>query len=157
MEQPRDLATLLPGTWRVAATNFPMWLGGGRHYPHFDYRVLSDDPLTLADTVTYTDAAGRERTVVGRDRLRGDEFVWRGNGLLKVAASRWRVTGTGEDDAVVAIRFERTLFTPAGVDILVRPDADLDVRRVVALDTASFGLSPEEFASLSWLAAGAGR
>ena len=156
MPESLDPFALLPGTWRVAGTNFPMWLDGRRHHPRFEYRE-SDRPDVLDDVVTYDDADGRERTIVGRDRRRGDHLVWRGTGLLSIASSRWRVTGTSADGDVAALRFDRTLFTPAGVDVLVRDGARaLDARRALATELDRYGLTPEEFASLSWLAGPSG-
>jgi hypothetical protein len=153
MGESLDLATVLPGTWRVAATNFPMWLDGTKLGPRFGYEVLGTDPLVLSDTVSYRDAAGEEHTILGRDTWRRDGFVWRGAGLLRVARSRWTVTGASDDDSLLAIRFERSLFTPAGVDIIAREDSPHEEpRRIVAADIEAFGLTPEAFASLSWLA-----
>jgi hypothetical protein len=152
MPERLDPFALLPGVWRVAGTNFPMWLDGRRHHPRFEYRH-SRRAGVLDDVVTYDDRDGRERTIVGRDRRRGDHLVWRGAGLLSVASSRWRVTGMSGDGDVAALRFERTLFTPAGVDVLVRTGAGaLDARRALATELDRYGLTAEEFASLSWLA-----
>ena len=146
------LAARLPGTWNVAATNFPMWLDGRRHNPQFTYHKVNADELTLADTVRYTTTDGESKTIVGRDRLRGDEFVWRGQGWLKVLASRWQVVGADDGFDIIAIRFSRSRLTPAGIDVLVRHDAAVStVRSTVAHGTAQFGLSAEEFASLTWL------
>jgi hypothetical protein len=47
------LADILPGTWRVEATNFPMWLTGKRLDPTLTYALVSRDPLVLADDVSY--------------------------------------------------------------------------------------------------------
>ena len=77
MQHFDDVATLqrvLPGRWTVKATNFPMWLSGERRDPAFEYVVLRDDPLVLADEVTYTDADGKTKSIRGVDR-------WNGAGL----------------------------------------------------------------------------
>jgi hypothetical protein len=146
------LVARLPGTWSVAATNFPIWLDGRRHNPEFTYERVDGDELTLADTVRYTTTDGEPKTIVGRDRLRGDEFVWRGRGWLKVLASRWQVVGADGAFDIIAIRFSRSRLTPAGIDVLVRKDASVpSVRSTVAHATAQFGMSAEEFASLTWL------
>ena len=46
---------------------------------------------------------------------------WRGKGLLKVASSHWEVLGWGREEVGwVVIWFQKTLFTPAGIDVLAR-------------------------------------
>jgi hypothetical protein len=146
------LAARLPGTWSVAATNFPMWLDGRRHDPEFTYEKVDGGELTLADTVRYTTADGEPKTIVGTDRLRGDEFLWRGKGWLKLLTSRWQLVGADDAFDIIAIRFSRSRLTPAGIDVLVRKDAAVvSVRSTVAHGTEKFGISAEEFASLTWL------
>lgn len=149
-----SLAELLPGTWTIAATNFPMWLTGERLEPSFSYGLISDSPLVLSDEVSYLTAEGEPKSIIGQDTWRHDEFVWRGKGLLKVAKSHWHVSGSSEDGNVVAIQFSKSLATPAGIDIIVREGADvLEVRAMIARDTDRYGLSPEQFGSLTWLRA----
>ncbi|WBU38961.1 hypothetical protein [Homoserinibacter sp. YIM 151385] len=145
-----SLAGILPGRWSVKATNFPMWLGGAHTDPVFEYSIVREEPLVLADTVHYTDHRRGPRTVVGTDRLRGSQFVWRGRGLLRLVSSRWSVAGS-EGDAI-AIRFERSALTPAGVDVLLREGAESpELRTWVAEDPSRLGLEFGEFASLTWL------
>ncbi|MBH0053959.1 hypothetical protein I6E60_07305 [Salinibacterium sp. SWN167] len=146
------LAAKLPGTWAIAATNFPMWLDGTRHNPEFTYEPAEGDELTLADTVSYTTRAGETKTIVGTDRLQGDEFVWRGQGWLKVLTSRWQVVGADDAFDTVVLRFSRSRLTPSGIDIITRKDVEVpDVRTTVAHATEEFGLTAEDFASLTWL------
>lgn len=145
------LAELLPGSWTVAATNFPMWVSGERRHPRFTYRLLSRTPLVLSDDVSYAEG-GIDKHIRGRDTLRGDGFVWRGRGLLAIATSRWSVAGRSEDGTVVTIRFSRSLATPAGLDVIVREGTEhAELRAMIARSTEGFGLTPEDFASLSWL------
>ncbi len=146
------LAARLPGTWSVAATNFPMWLDGRRHNPEFAYETIDGDELMFADTVSYTTADGEPKTILGTDRLRGDEFVWRGQGLLKLVKSRWQVVGADDAFDIAVIRFSRSRLSPAGIDVIVRKNADVPaVRSTVAHATDQFGISAEDFASLTWL------
>ncbi|WP_255558959.1 hypothetical protein [Salinibacterium sp. M195] len=146
------LARRLPGTWSVVATNFPMWLDGTRHDPEFTYDTVAGEELTLSDTVSYTTKAGEPKTIVGTDRLRGDEFVWRGQGWLKVLTSRWHVVGANDTFSIIVIRFARSRLTPAGIDVLVRKDAtEPAVRSTVAHATEQFGITAEDLASLTWL------
>lgn len=147
-----ELAEILPGTWRVAATNFPMWLRGDRLQPQFTYGLVSASPLTLTDSVGYVTPEGEQKEVVGKDTYRRGEFRWRGKGLLSVASSRWHVSGADEARTLLVIRFSKSLVTPAGIDIVIREGSEHPhLRRVVASTTEELGLSPEDFASLGWL------
>jgi hypothetical protein len=151
--QHDELAEILPGTWIVRASNFPMWLSGERESPRFTYGLVAADPLTLDDDVSYVTKSGETKHIVGIDRWAHTGFVWRGKGLMRLLSSRWSVIGADDSRAVVAIRFEKTLATPAGIDILVRDGHDIDeVRTLVARNTEQFGLSAEDFASVTWLA-----
>ena len=149
----RTLADLLPGTWSVAATNFPMWLAGDKLDPTFSYELVSTEPLVLSDDVAYLEA-GEQKHVLGHDTWRGDEFVWRGRRLLRLVASHWSVTGMSDDGTIAVIRFSKSLATPAGVDIIVREGVEHpELRATIAHATEEFGLSPEEFGSLTWFTA----
>ncbi len=163
MREPLDdqaMADLLPGAWIVAATNFPMWLSGERRNPRFEYGLISREPLVLSDDVTYTTGpgkkAGEQKHILGRDTFHGEEFVWRGTGLLKLFTSRWHVAGVSDDGSIAAIHFSKSLGTPAGVDILVRDGSSVpELRAIIAHATDDYGLSLEQFASLTWLGSGA--
>lgn len=149
---PADLATILPGTWKVRSTNFAMWLSRERKNPRFTYDLVGESPLTLRDDVSYLTADDVEKHVLGVDKWADDGFVWRGKGLLAVARSRWTVAGANDASTVLAIRFEKTLFSPAGIDIIVRESAQVpELRSLIARNTEQFGLTAEDFASLTWL------
>jgi len=144
------LGELLPGRWSIKATNFPMWTGGARRDPVIEYGIVRADPLVLADSVQFVDHKKGATSIVGVDRLRGDRFVWRGKGRLSLVTSTWRVAGA-EGDAI-AIRFEKSAVTPAGVDVLLREGVDLpELRTWVAEDPERLGITFEEFAGLTWL------
>jgi hypothetical protein len=141
---------LLPGTWHISATNFPMWVNGSRRNPEFEYSLRSEVPLVVADRVGYTDEHGRQRTIMGVDRWSGDHFVWRGTGAHSLLRSRWSVAFLSDD--VLVIHFEKSRVTPGGTDIAIRAGTDHpELRRRIASDAAGFGLTLEQFASLSWL------
>ena len=146
-------ADLLPGTWVIAATNFPMWLSGERREPRFNYELLSTDPLVLGDEVSYVTAEGEQKRILGKDTWKHDEFVWRGKSLLKPFTSRWHIAGAADDGTVLVIRFEPSWATPGGIDIVVREGTSHpELRKAVARGSEEFGLTPEEFASLTWIA-----
>ena len=109
----RTLADLLPGTWTIAATNFPMWLAGDKLEPRFTYELISDEPLVLSDDVGYVQE-GVEKHILGQDTWRGDEFVWRGRKLLRLVASHWTVAGISDDGTLAVIHFSKSLATPSG-------------------------------------------
>ena len=80
--------------------------------------------------------------------------------LHKLFPSKWWVVGASGDESIVVVRFAKTRATPAGINVLVRRDASVpNLRGVVAHEHENFGLSPEEFARLTWfdLTASAGR
>lgn len=155
MRAPLDektLAGLLPGTWTVAATNFPLWLSGERTEPSFSYELIGENPLVLSDDVGYLDAEGQEKHILGTDTVKRHEFVWRGKGLLRLAKSHWHVAGASDDGTVAAIRFSKSAVTPSGIDIIVRSGTHHpELRALIARSTELFGLSPEDFGSLTWL------
>jgi hypothetical protein len=148
------LAELLPGIWAIAATNLPVWLTGERAEPHLTYELVSREPLVLSHAASYTSAEDAPKPEVGHDTFRDGQFVRRGTGLHRIVPSRWEVSGWGAGGAVLALRYFAALKTPAGLDIVVRERAQVpEIRALVAGSTDEFGLTPEEFGSLSWLAA----
>lgn len=147
------LAELLPGTWTVSATNLPMWLGGERRDPTYTYEVLAAGPLALSDDVAYLTAEGEEKHVLGKSTWRHDGFVWRGKGRARFTPSRWEVSGANEDGSILVLRFSKSLASPSGLNIVTRQGSEHpELRATIARSTEDFGLSPEDFASLSWLA-----
>jgi hypothetical protein len=127
--QVRDQGTLrevLPGDWRVLATTFPMWLSGRRLQPTFRYGLLTPEPLTLSDEVTYRTRGGATKRIAGVDRFdpATGAFTWRGSGLLRALSSRWRVEHLSGDRELIVLSFERSLLTPAGIDVIGRGAAE---------------------------------
>ncbi|HWH25651.1 MAG TPA: hypothetical protein VNT53_03295 [Pseudolysinimonas sp.] len=152
MQYVDDLALVrstLPGRWIVAATNMPLWVTGQQRQPVVEYSVFSESPLRLRVEISYTDAAGRLKTLGGIDRWHGNGFTWRGEGLKKLVRSHWHVAAIHRD--IVTVRFDKSLVTPAGVDLFVPEGHETaELRSVVAVDPEAHGLSLEEFASLTW-------
>lgn len=130
-----------------------MWLTGEKTEPRFTYGLVSEEPLVLSDDVGYVED-GEEKHILGQDTWRGDEFVWRGRKVLKLVASHWSVAGMSDDGSIAIIRFSKSLLTPSGVDIIVREGAEHpELRRTIAHGTEEFGITPEEFGSLTWFTA----
>lgn len=154
MQYFADVATLaqvLPGRWTIRATNFPMWLSGERRDPSFEYGLLSESPLTLSDEVGFLDPDGKRKIIRGTDRWNGTGFTWRMKGIAGLfVRSHWQVAGVRQ--GLLVIRFDKSIATPGGVDVVVGEGVDAtELRTVIAADPSSFGLTLEEFASLTWL------
>jgi hypothetical protein len=147
----QTLADLLPGTWHIAASNLPLWLSGDGLEPELGYELVAEHPLVLASTVSFTTADGEARSSAGVDTLRSSEFRRRGKGRQRLFPSHWEVAGVSDDASIAVIRYRESRSTPGGLDIIVRQGiSHPDLRAMVAHATASFGLSPEDFASLTW-------
>jgi hypothetical protein len=144
-----QLRQVLPGSWRIHATTFPMWLGGKRSHPTITYTPLSGAGLVLRDEVSYRTRSGATRRVLGTDRYQQNDFLWRGRGPLRVLSSRWRVVWVSEDDEVLVVTFDRSLVTPAGTDVLGRGDDDRPGLRARLAETAVLG--PDQLDRLTWL------
>lgn len=118
---------LLPGTWHLHYSTFPMWQKEGVHSITFNYTPTDPDGKpALLDEVKYF-KHDRTKTVTGYDRPDSNDassFTWRGKGLLWLFTSKWRVEWMSEDCTAMVISFEKTLVTPAGIDILTRAGAD---------------------------------
>ncbi|GAA1619560.1 hypothetical protein [Actinoplanes couchii] len=125
MIDAQTLRDTLPGQWRVLASTFPMWLSGRRINPTFSYGLLPGPDLRFSDDVGYRTPAGKQRRISGVDRFDPDSgwFTWRGRGVLSVLTSRWRVEHLSDDRDLIVLTFDRSLVTPAGLDVIGRgPD-----------------------------------
>jgi hypothetical protein len=120
------LRVVLPGTWRVLATTFPLRRTGRRLSQTITYRVLPGEGLRLRHEVRHLTRCGTRRRTLGTDRYdpRIGRFVRRSRGPLWPVTSRWSVEHISHDGELG----ERL----APVDI---------------------GLSGMDFADLTWLAA----
>src|SRR3712207_1270269 len=148
----RALAELLPGRWGILATNFPVWLLTAHLNPSVEYEVLREDPLVLASVIRFETEDGEEKAVHGRSRWTGEDFIRRGTGVRRLVKSRWSVGGVSEAGHVVTIRTEKSMVFPDGVTLIVREDVDTEqLRAHVANNSARFGLTAEDFASLGWM------
>ncbi|MBL7252820.1 hypothetical protein [Paractinoplanes lichenicola] len=137
------LRATLPGEWRVLATTFPMWLSGRRVHPRFSYEEVEGSSLVLRDVVSYRTKSGATRRIVGVDRYDAGTglFTWRGKGVLGVLTSRWRVTHVSDDRELVVLAFEKSLVTPAGVDVIGRGDVHRPDARTLLGDEPGPGMT----------------
>ena len=133
-------AEWLQGTWHVTHSTLPMWKR--KRNVRITYTILppssnNDETTKLDDLVSYqTLGSDKVKTVRGVDTDAGDGTLsgvwhWRGKGWLSIASSRWEILGHGRvsdegkggdlmTDQWVVTYFEKTLFTPAGLDIYSR-------------------------------------
>lgn len=112
--------TELCGTWQIVATSLPFWQS--RSDPAVTYAPLPDG--RVLDAVSYS-RGGKERLVLGVDTAVAEGWEWRGlQPLTRWSTSRWRIVAAGGEgggaDEWAVTAFEKTLFTPAGVDIYCR-------------------------------------
>ena len=152
-ESEARLGAVLPGLWRIRASNFAMWLSGKRSDPTFRYTMLREHPLRLRDEVAYRTRDGSTKRIIGTDDHdpRTGGFVWRGNGILRPLSSRWQVRALADDDRVAVIGFTKSLVTPAGIDIVTRDGVDpAELAARIENAPQEFGLSASEPATLRW-------
>lgn len=147
-----QLAEVLPGSWRIRATNTQLWLDGRRSNPLITYAIASPSPLLLTDIEEFDTADGKRKTIRGKSRHSRGVFAWRGSGMLAAFAGRWKVAGIGGDSNILVVRYVKTRMGPSGISVLVRDGAAIDeLRADIAHNAAAYGLGPEDFATLSWL------
>ncbi|KAH9892873.1 hypothetical protein C8Q73DRAFT_699720 [Cubamyces lactineus] len=136
------------GTWHVVFSTLSLWQSRKDVTITYTRKPQSNDTsVQFDDVVEYhskSDLASSKRSsIIGVDTLLtphksgGPEetqdaapaqtrYKWRGKGLLMIASSRWQVLGCSRDPspgntaAWAVTYFEKTLFTPPGLDIYAR-------------------------------------
>lgn len=147
---PSSLAKILPGRWRILASNLFHWLSGERLHPVVELSLNSTDPLVLGEQVKFATSEGKGRVVRSRSIWKGNDFVTRKLGM-RPSSRRWTVRGASDDGNVIVVSHGSAGSATGGIDVLVREGADSsEVRALVARDSEVFELSLEDFASLSW-------
>ena len=140
--------TQLDGTWEIRGTTFPMWLSEKRKNPRITYKRTEKKTIELLDLVEY-ESKGKTKQIKGIDRLNEGGFTWRGLGVLKVLSSRWQVVTIKGN--VLVIRFEKSLVTPAGIDVLVKKGTESpNLQERISDYYESFGLTAQEQKELQW-------
>lgn len=140
--------TELEGTWEIKGTNFPMWLSNKRKNPRITYKQTEKQVVELLDLVEY-EVNNKTKQIKGVDHVKDGKFIWRGLGILRILSSHWQVVTIKGD--VLVIRFEKSLMTPAGVDILVKKGSKVpNLQQRVSANHEGFGLTDEEKETLRW-------
>lgn len=153
--------TWLAGTWHVTHSTLPMWKKN-RNVRITYSRVPDTSPAHIDDLVSYQPLKSTKlKTVHGLDKpfdVPGGKptdsseevaslgYQWRGKGWLAIASSKWEVLGYGDEEDVdnqwVVTFFQKTLFTPAGVDIYSRK-GQLNPHTVESIKAGLAGLGGE--------------
>jgi hypothetical protein len=131
----------LSGTWYIVETNFPMWLKGNKLNPTLNYTITEKDGReVLLDEVIYTQN-GKTKSITGYDYPDGaNGYIWRGKGLLSLLKSEWEIVFADPLGHWAVSWFEKTLFTPEGIDIISRtptlPQQTIDdIKRLMIADS----------------------
>lgn len=155
---PSDLADILPGRWRIRASNLFHWLSGERLNPIVELSLNSTRPLALGEQVEFATNEGKDRLVRSRSVWSGGSFVTRKPGIRRPSARRWTVRGASDDGNVIVVKHGTGRSAADGIDVLVREGSDAsEVRALVARESEMFQLSLEDFASLNWFPVPTGR
>lgn len=146
------VAGVLPGEWIVGATNVIEWLDDSRRDVIFRFEVVNASPLTIREHQSFTTREGKERQQSIQSEWVNGVFRSKGRGILRADATRWRLGGVSEDHSTLVLRVATVRGGQDGLIVLVRRDAVPDELRImIATKSESFGVGPEDFASLSWL------
>ena len=112
------LRVLAQGTWHIAMTNLPLWRkrAGAITYAPLPGGAVSD--------VVSWQGGGRQGTIVGIDQpIDDDAWQWEWRGVEPTTffiKSRWRFIAGDLRLGWAVTEFEKTLFTPAGIDVYCR-------------------------------------
>ncbi|KAF3927686.1 hypothetical protein ABW21_db0203558 [Orbilia brochopaga] len=136
-------------TWWVTTSTLPMWKSAKNIT--ITYSAVPSTPSAIDDMIHYqsrsSDATSSStpapvKSIHGVDHPLTENptdlsYKWRGKGWLMIATSRWQVVGYGGRDVRdvdgvlegiewVLTYFEKSLFTPAGVDIMTVDKGGVD-------------------------------
>ena len=127
----------LKGHWKITHSSLPLWKD--KKNVTIDYTPLapsSSGVVCIDDWTKYmTMSSSAVKSVHGVDTPSPNNpgaFDWRGKGWLKIASSHWELLGWGAVEELgdrgvwMVSYFQKTLFTPAGIDIYSRSERGLD-------------------------------
>ena len=115
--------SFMQGKWHVTHSTLPMWKKNQN--VTITYKSLPENAEMLDDLVEYQPLnSTNNKKIQGIDSPDAQNkgvYNWRGKGLLVFVSSRWEVLGCGEEDGGWAVTyFQKTIFTPAGIDLYAR-------------------------------------
>ncbi len=112
------------GTWTILVTNYGFWRE--RTHPRIEYtRLPGASPRRFSAHLRYRQVGllgERSKLMSGVEQeLRNGDFLWRGDGLLRVIKSRWCVPLVDPDHQWAVTWFARSnVGTAPGLDIYTR-------------------------------------
>lgn len=144
--------SFLQGTWLVTHSTLPMWKNNRN--VAITYTSLESNAEVLDDLVEYqplaSDKHKRVQGVDTPDAATPGAYNWRGSGWLKIASSHWQVLGYGDDDGGWAVTyFQKTLFTPAGIDVYARRKGGLSHELLERIKSEISAVKDDDFAKLA--------
>lgn len=151
-ESPRTFVPpsleFLQDTWYVTHSTLPMWKESRN--VSITYTLLSEPKGAINDLVQYQPLdSDKQKKVEGVDTPDEDipaAYNWRGRKLLKIASSHWEVLGYGEDEGGWMVTyFDKTLFTPAGIDIYANKRGGLSTRLIDEIRAEIDAIEDHEF------------
>lgn len=146
----------LTGTWHVTHSSLPLWKN--KRNVNITYTPLrSTTGVTkIDDLVQYQGlSSDKIKSVHGIDTpAPGNQgaWDWRGKGWLVIASSYWECLGFGTVDngnQWVVTYFDKTLFTPAGIDIYSREKGGLPDSTIQEILGALRGFGVDEITVLA--------
>ncbi|MDI2097906.1 hypothetical protein [Ruicaihuangia caeni] len=150
-DDPALLAEVLPGTWHVSASNLPVWVSADAAGLSVEIEVVKHDPLMLRHLIVVESRDGRVKRIGGVDRWVGTRFRTRSRALTPFRWGHWHITGISPDRDHIVVRMAKLRALPDSILICRRDGVEVDdLRATVSARTEPLGLSPEDFASLTW-------
>ncbi|KAF2759077.1 hypothetical protein EJ05DRAFT_332001 [Pseudovirgaria hyperparasitica] len=145
----------LKGVWHVTHSTLPMWKKARNIRITYTPHQAGNGPVKINDNVSYQSlTAAKIKNVDGVDVAQdgGWSYKWRGKGLLMIASSKWEIMAFGKEhgseNEYAVTFFNKTLFTPAGVDFYSRAPEGLKAETVEAMKAALLSIEDETIKSL---------
>lgn len=146
----------LLGSWHITHTTSPVWKDKRNvvvTYTALPSKSHSARPQ-LDDLITYQTLESRKsQTMHGTDTPSAaglGSWTWRGNGWLKFVTSQWEILGyealerEGKEGSWLVVLAQKSLFTPAVLNVCTRGKDGLESERLEAVKVALKGLEHEE-------------
>ena len=138
--------SFMSGPWYVTHSTLPMWKKNKNVI--ITYTAL--EAGAIDDLVEYNPIdSNKKKTVTGVDQPDAKTkaaYNWRGKGWLKIASSHWQVLGHGEEeDGWMVTFFDKSIFTPAGIDIYARRKGGLSLALIQSIRREMKQISDQQF------------
>ncbi|EXJ82655.1 hypothetical protein A1O3_06468 [Capronia epimyces CBS 606.96] len=146
--------SFLQGLWYVTHSTLPLWKSNRN--VTITYTPLENNAEVLDDLVEYQPlTSDKHKKVEGVDVPEADAtaaYNWRGKGWLKIASSHWQILGYGDEEGGWMVTyFQKTLFTPAGIDIYARRRGGLSSQLLAQIKHDIRAVKDQKFSTLALL------